>query len=199
MNYFHNSRSHTSFWLFLLCLILQTIVGEEALAIENKSRVVSPYWQSDSTAYTFMAVTHPSLSFMASQIGVEINAIQSDKSAFATASTFTISAGATQRIFIVRTNHSTINVTNIPTALFIVGTTNFKFGNVIINPVASNPEVITTTNVGDGNRDVTMLSFWGGVVFDANTTGFSMEFIGDLHDSSAHTNMDNTATVSGVN
>ena len=82
-------------------------------AIENKSRVISGYWQSDSTSYSFISVTHSSLSGLASQIGLVVNAIQSDQTAFGTAITFTISAGSTQRIFIARTNHSTLNSTTI--------------------------------------------------------------------------------------
>ena len=38
---------------------------------------------------------------------------------------------------------------------------------------------------GDGYRDITMLSFWGSVVVETNTTGFAMEFIGDMADSQA--------------
>ena len=199
MDLLHKSRGQVGYWLFLFFLLLLIFVGEEALPVENKSRVISPYWQSDSTAYTFIAVTHPSLENMASEIGLVLNAIQNDNTAFATALTFTISAGTTQRIFIVRSGNSTINSTSIPAALFLVGTTDFKHGNLRIDPVASNPEVITTSTVGDGFRDVTMLAYWGGIVIESNTTGFSMEFIGDLHDSAAITNMDNSATVSGVN
>ena len=44
-----------------------------------------------------------------------------------------------------------------------------------------------------------MLSFWGAVVIETNTTGFAMEFIGDMHDSAATPSMDNIAGVSGVN
>lgn len=36
---------------------------------------------------------------------------------------------------------------------------------------------------GDGFRDSTMLTYWGSVIVEANTTGFAMEFIGDLNDS----------------
>ena len=36
---------------------------------------------------------------------------------------------------------------------------------------------------GDGFRDITMLSYWGSVIIEANTTGFAMEFIGDMNDS----------------
>ena len=179
-------------------------------AIENKSRVVSGYWQSDTTSYSFMAVSHSSLSGLASQIGLVVNAIQSDQTAFGTAVTFTISAGSTQRIFIARTNHSTINSTSIPTASFIIGTTNFKHGHIRIDPVASNPElpanegnIFKTDGSSDferrGFRDVTLLNFWGAIVVESNTTGFAMEFIGDMQDSSAISTMHPFAPVSGVN
>lgn len=182
-------------------LVLIAVCAGNAFAIENKSRVVSPYWQSDGTSYTFIAVTHPSLSGMASQIGVTVNAIQKDQSAFGTATSFTLSAGTTKRVFIVRTQQSSINPTSISTAAFISGTTNFQHGHVRFDPVASNPELRTGTGgTGgiDGWRDVTMLSYWGAVVIETNTTGFAMEFIGDLHDSEAlAVNADN-ASVSGV-
>jgi hypothetical protein len=168
-----------------------------ASAIENKSRVISPYWQSGSGSYTFIAVSHSSLSSIASQIGLVINAIQNDLTAFGTAITFTISAGSTERIFIVRTNNSTINLTNISSARFIVGTTNFKHGHLRIEPMATNPSIAVGTN--NGHRDITMLNFWGAVVIETNTTGFAMEFIGDMQDSAATPSMDNSATVSGVN
>ena len=179
-----------------------------AWAIENKSRVISSYWQSDSSSYSFISVSHSSLSGLASQIGLVVNAIQTDLTAFGTAVTFTISAGSTQRIFVARTNHSFINSTTIPTASFIIGTTNYKHGHIRIDPVASNPEInikppsfpfVLDSLEVKGFRDVTMLNYWGAVVIEANTTGFAMEFIGDMHDSSAITNMDSSVSVSGVN
>ncbi|HCG72592.1 MAG TPA: hypothetical protein DE038_04715 [Nitrospina sp.] len=178
-----------------------------AWAIENKSRVISSYWQSDSTSYSFIAVSHSSLSGLASQIGLVVNAIQTDQTAFGTAVTFTISAGTTQRIFIARTNHSVINSTTIPTASFIIGTTNYKHGHIRIDPVASNPEISINPAITflesnlelRGFKDVTMLNYWGAIVIESNTTGFAMEFIGDMHDSSAITSMDSSVPVSGVN
>jgi hypothetical protein len=182
-------------------MILLAVCAGNAFAIENKSRVVSPYWQSDSTSYTFIAVTHPSLSGMASQIGVTVNAIQKDQSAFGTATSFTLSSGATKRVFIVRTQQSAVNPTSISTAAFISGTTNFQHGHVRFDPVATAPNIKTTTGGTsgiDGFRDVTMLSYWGAVVIETNTTGFAMEFIGDIQDSSsAPTNLDSSG-VSGV-
>ena len=171
-----------------------------AWAIENKSRVISSYWQSDSTSYSFISVTHSSLSGLASQIGLVVNAIQSDQTAFGTAVTFTISAGATQRIFIARSNHSFLSATTVPTASFIIGTSSFKHGHIRVDPVASNPEVIVADTLSArGFRDVTMLNFWGAIVIESNTTGFAMEFIGDMHDSAATPSMDSSVPVSGVN
>jgi hypothetical protein len=174
-------------------LAFLALLAGNAFAIENKSRIVSPYWQSDSTSYTFIAVSHTSLSGMASQIGITVNAIANDKSAFGTAATFTINSGTTQRIFITRTGHGSVNSTAIPTANFITGTTNFSHGHIRIDPIASTPAVPRRDNdsiidrAGAGYQDATMLSFWGSVVVEQNTTGFAMEFIGDMHDSAAAT------------
>jgi hypothetical protein len=120
---------------------------------------------------------------MASQIGLTVNALGNDQTAFGTAVSFTINSGTTTRVFIVNTSHATVNPTNIPTGQFIQGTTNFSHGQLLISPVASNPE--QTTLHGEpfpGYRDSTMLSYWGSVVIEQNTTGFAMEFIGDMND-----------------
>jgi hypothetical protein len=171
----------------LAILAFLALLAGNAFAVTNNKTVVSPYWQSDSGSYTFIAVTHTSLSGMASQIGLTVNAITNDQSAFATAVTFTIDSGTTTRIFIVRTAQSSINSTNISSGQFIVGTTGFEHGHIRIDPVSSNPENVTGTDLtgGDGYRDITMLSFWGSVVIEQNTTGFAMEFIGDMADSQA--------------
>ena len=39
------------------------------------------------------------------------------------------------------------------------------------------------STTGAGFRDATMLSYWGSIIIEANTTGFAMEFIGDMNDS----------------
>ena len=190
----------TRFSKFIAVLAFLALLAGNAFAFDNSSRVVSPYWQSDSGSYTFIAVSHTSLSGMASQIGLTLNAITNDQSAFGTAVTFTITSGTTTRIFIVRTNQSTINSTSISAAQFIVGTTNFEHGHIRVDPVATNPNArFGSTNeatdvgvqslIGDGYRDITMLSFWGSVVVETNTTGFAMEFIGDMADSQATTKL----------
>ena len=156
----------------------------------NNYMVTSPYWQvMGGNSYTFVAVSHSSLSGMASQIGVVFNAITSTKTAFDTAQRFTVTAGETKRVFIISTNHGTINRTSIPDAIFLAGTTNFSYGHVRVNAGTTHPmlkandTVIKINNHGDGFRDPTMLTYWGSVIVEANTTGFAMEFIGDMNDS----------------
>jgi len=180
-------------------LAFLALVAGNAFAIENKSRVVSPYWQSDSGSYTFIAVSHTSLSGMASQIGLTVNALTNENSTFGTAVTFTVDAGSTTRVFLVGTNHATVNPTSIPTGKFISGTTNFTHGHVRIDPIATRPQDLVATggNLGDGYRDATMLSFWGSVVIEQNTTGFAMEFIGDMSDSQATSVLVDNAQVVG--
>jgi hypothetical protein len=155
----------------------------------NNYMVVSPYWQVEGGAsYTFIAVSHSSLSGMASQIGVTINAIDSAGSAYAAAETFTLSAGNTQRVFIVPTDHATVNTTNISSGVFLAGTTDFTYGHVRVGPATTYPQLkyggaLGFNTLGAGFRDPTMLTYWGSVIIEANTTGFAMEFIGDMNDS----------------
>ena len=163
----------------------------------NNYMVMSPYWQAKSgDSYTFVAVSHSSLSGMASQIGVIFHAISQSENyakgyAYDDAQSFTVAAGETKRVFIISTNHGTINRTSIPDAVFLAGTTNFSYGHVRINPLTTQPmlktneSVIKMNNHGDGFRDSTMLTYWGSVIVEANTTGFAMEFIGDLNDSTS--------------
>jgi len=187
-------------------------------AYSNNYIVAAPYWQVDSGSYTFIAVSHSSLSGMASQIGLTINAITSTGANYDTAGakTFTISSGSTERVFIIPTNHATVNSTSVSTAKFISGTTDYTYGHLRVNPVASHPQLKFFGNGGynadenangayhrdngAGFRDVTMLTYWGSVIIEANTTGFAMEFVGDLNDSQAPYSLDNGKySASGVN
>jgi hypothetical protein len=129
---------------------------------------------------------------MASSIGVRVNAITSTGSAYDTAESFTIQAGTTERVFIVPTGHATVNSTSITTAKFLAGTSDFTHGSLRIEPVMTHPALQNTTRLpsngrfdGRGFRDITMLSYWGSVIIEANTTGFAMEFVGDMNDSIA--------------
>jgi hypothetical protein len=203
--------------LIVLLGFLAIVAGNAAAAEGNETQhvnaktVVSPYWQSDSGSYTFIAVSHTSLSGMASQIGVTMTALPSNSRdiigsrdgvapgearwGFGTALTFTVQSGTTQRVFIVRSAHPTINASSIPDAKFISGTSNYAHGSVVVTGVNIFPNIHTTatydlasevgglTRSGEGYRDHTMLSYWGSVVVEKNTTGFAMEFLGDMNDS----------------
>ena len=163
--------------------------GDRANSFANNFVVTSPYWQVDSGSYTFIAVSHSSLSGMASQIGVKINAITSAGADYDTAESFTIQAGSTQRVFIVPTNHASVNSTNITSGIFLAGTSDFTYGHIRATPVATHPYEYHNDNYkaaidqGMGTRDSTTLTYWGSVIIEANTTGFAMEFIGDMNDS----------------
>ena len=129
---------------------------------------------------------------MASSIGVRVNAITSTGSAYDTAESFTIQAGTTERVFIVPTGHATVNATSITTAKFLAGTSGFTHGSIRVEPVMTHPAYKIQSSCqsmdgfdGRGFRDITMLSYWGSVIIEANTTGFAMEFMGDMNDSIA--------------
>ncbi len=177
--------------------------------VPNATRIVSPYWQADSPAagqiYTFVAITHPSLSDMHSQIGVTATAFLGDGSGtgvYGTSVDFTISAGTTHRLFIFGTPQVSGAFPSIATLISndsavsgIIGTNSGGNGFLRFDPIASNP----TTNSGNGFQDITMLSFWGAVVFEGTNTGFAMEFIGDTNDSASHPAMTSGRFPSGVN
>ena len=169
-----------------------------AFAITNSTSIVSPYWQVDSGSYSFIAVSHSSLSGMNSQIGIKVTALDhSTDGEYGTAQSFTINSGATQRIFIVPTSHTTLNPTSLTDSdvTFIRGTNNYSYGSIRVQPIAnpishkyiqrdpSNTSAGMANGNGEGFRDATMLGYWGSVVVEAQTTGFAMEFIGDMNDS----------------
>ena len=102
------------------------------------------------------------------------------------------------------------NPTSIPDAKFITGTSNYAHGSIHVTKIAGTyPNVHTTPSYnpigdirnlsksGEGWRDPTMLSYWGSVVVEKNTTGFAMEFIGDMNDSSGGLVLGDTV-ISGV-
>ena len=192
-------RFMRSFFKIAMIAFLVLSTGN-AFAIDNATRVVSPYWQVDTGSYTFIAVSHTSLSGMNSQIGIMVTAVDmSTDGEYGTAQTFTIDAGTTRRIFIVPTSHTTLNPTSLTDSdvSFIRGTSNYSHGSILVAPVA-NPvtskflschpldatcAIGETNGFGEGFRDATMLGYWGSIVVEAQTTGFAMEFIGDMNDS----------------
>ncbi len=153
------------------------------IVTEPGETVVSPFWQMDGAAYTFIGVSHPSLQAMHSEIGVKAQAIANTGELLDSSLDFTINSGQTQRVFIVRSNHPFLNQETLPDSLFILGDDNASaHGQLVFTGIASNPEMILGSG---GYPDITMLSFWGAVVVEATSTGFAMEFVGDIIDSRA--------------
>ncbi|MBI4384275.1 MAG: hypothetical protein HY579_09615 [Nitrospinae bacterium] len=167
--------------------------AENAQALNaTEKNVISPYWQADSAVYTYIGISHPSVSGMASQVGVIVTALKADGStpsftnedgASVSNLTFTISAGTVEKIFIVLTNQVSMPTpTSVPGAKFLTAlSTSGHSGILYIQPKAANPDAVSAAGVGDGLRSVEMLSIWGAVVVQATSTGFAMEFIGDNH------------------
>ncbi len=160
-----------------------------------KTGVVSPYWQSEAGIYTFIAVNHPFLSGMNSQIGVAMTAVNGDGGLRGTLE-FTVLANETQRVFITPFNFSFNSQTNGSDRFLIAGNSP-QSGRLQFSPVASNPESFAgiANSFGKGFPDVTALSFWGAIVVLNTATGFAMEFIGDMQESRAFS----SANFSGVN
>jgi hypothetical protein len=176
------------FSIIVALLAMLALGAGSAFGVANNSSVVSPYWQTDSDVYTFVAVSHPSLTGTSSEIGVVLTALTEDSTTTFGTSAFTVTNAKTKRIFIVATNHGTINSTNITAsdAIFVTGTTNSASGSLLFTPRASNPQMDRETgSEGLGNQmiDPTMLSYWGAIVVSSTNSGFAMEFIGDTHDS----------------
>jgi hypothetical protein len=173
----------TRFLVTVAGVVLLALSTTNAFALTNSQSVVSPFWQSDGNVYTFVAVSHTSLSGMQSTIGVIVNALQDDGSTSFGSTDFTVTQNSTTRLFIVATNHSTVNSLTVTAAsdIFITGTTNLGVGQLNFTPSSSNPHTITAQ--GSISTDITMLNYWGSVVVPGTNTGFAMEFIGDTHDS----------------
>lgn len=118
--------------------------------------VVAPYWQYDASTYTFVGISNPSTNSQNVTVAATLGSGASLGS-----TTFTVAASTTQRVFIVITNHATINPTNITDAKFIAGTTTngIAYGQLMI----------------DGSVNAAKLIYQGGIILQGNT-GFTMGF-----------------------
>ena len=159
---------------------------------ESTRLAISPYAQAvPNDSYTFIGVSHPSLSSALTQIGVVVEAIDMTttvNNAAGRSQVFTIDAGETHRIFIVNQSNATINSSNsafTDSRTHLIPTVNSaQFGQVRVTTVSQKPT--TAVSVGGANKfeNLAQLSIWGIVFIEASGTGFAMEFIGDMADSS---------------
>jgi len=185
--------------VFMMILLLASLVSfQNAFGASKAAVAISPYIQTDNdSTYTFVGITHPSLSTAGTQIGLTVATVGLDGATPST--TFTIGSGETYRIFIVSTNHSSINSDTVTGArvIFLSTTTG----------TSTNGQLLLTSNMGNqlarSPRDLrthksealNQLTMWGAIVIPSTSTGFAMEFIGDAHDSIA---IKNSLIVSNV-
>jgi len=175
----------------------------------NARIAVAPYAQVVAgNSYSFIGVSHPSLATAHTSIGVVVEAMNMTtvpNTAAGRAAVFTVSAGETHRVFIVNQSHATINLNNsafTDTQTHLITTTDAaQFGNVKVWGIGTEPNFkqLTTNRPGRythraGNAtgtvitrfdNISQLSMWGVVYQTSNGAGFAMEFVGDMHDSSA--------------
>ncbi|MEC7785981.1 MAG: hypothetical protein VX579_03435 [Nitrospinota bacterium] len=190
------------FGLVALAQIAQAQVpGDSFLTTRFSTGIaISPYAQAvPNDSYTFIGVSHPSLDTALTQIGlvVEVIGMQTTvNTAAGRATIFTINAGETHRIFVANQSHADIK----PTAdafsdarTHIIPTVDSaQFGSVRVTAVSERSRSLAiranashvpvgTTKKYDG---VGQVSIWGIVYTQSSGTGFAMEFVGDMHDSS---------------
>ena len=178
--------------IFMITTLLAfLVVSQNAFSATKTRSAISPYMQTDANStYTFVGISHPSLNTAATQIGLTVASVGLDGTNPST--TFTINAGQTYRVFIVSTNHSTINSNTVTGARVIfLGTTTGSSvsGSLLLTANTVDPTVRSRLAVGTGAtgysklEGLNQLSVWGAVVIPSTSTGFAMEFIGDAHDS----------------
>jgi hypothetical protein len=195
--------------LFGMLSFAQTASGQlQADETRLSTRLAfSPYSQAvPNDSYTFMGISHPSLNTALTQIGVVVEVIGMTTTldnAAGRASVFTVDAGETHRIFVVNQSHSTINSSNssfTDTRTHLIQTVDSaQFGAIRVTTVSEAPTA--ATDVGGTNKyeNLAQLNIWGVVFVEAAGTGFAMEFVGDMQDSSIGGNISNAGPVDGTN
>lgn len=185
--------------IIVIAIVLAFLVSVQNANAATKSRsAISPYFQTDGDGiYSFVGISHPSLSTSTTQVGLTIATVGNTGATPSTS--FTITAGETYRIFIVSTNHSTINSLTVTgdRVIFLTTTTgSTAFGSLLLTSSSSNPEVAAAVSAGFQAtlfNGLNQLNLWGAIVVPSTSSGFAMEFIGDAHDSLAGPNTGPTA------
>ena len=183
-------RGLTGLILFLF-LSPNLVIGQVLSVPETnlKSRVViSAYAQAvPNDSYTFISVSHPSLDTAQTQIGVGLEVIGMTtlvNNAAGRAAIFTVDAGETHRVFVANVSHSTINSSIADSKTHLIFTVDSaQFGNVRAVGLNENPSNSVVVNNVRKFNNLSQLDFWGVIFIESSGTGFSMEFLGDAHDS----------------
>ena len=189
--------------LFGVLSIAQTASGQlQADDTRFSTRLaVSPYAQAvPNDSYTFMGISHPSLDSALTQIGVVVEAIgmtTTSNNAAGRATVFTIDAGETHRIFVVNQSHATINTSNssfTDARTHLINTVDSaQFGSIRVTTVSEAPTTATVVGTTNKYENLAQLNIWGIVYVETGGTGFAMEFIGDMQDSTVGGNLTNGA------
>ena len=177
--------------IFFLFLSPNLVIGQVLSVPETnlKSRVViSAYAQAvPNDSYTFISVSHPSLDTAQTQIGVGLEVIGMTtlvNNAAGRAAIFTVDAGETHRVFVANVSHSTINSSIADSKTHLIFTVDSaQFGNVRAVGLNENPSNSVVVNNVRKFNNLSQLDFWGVIFIESSGTGFSMEFLGDAHDS----------------
>jgi len=174
----------------LIILLAFLVSVQNAHAISKNRTAISPYVQTDvNSTYTFVGITHPSLNTAVTQIGLTMSPI--GFSGTVGTSSFTVGAGETYRIFVVSTNHSTINSAILTNSniLFLGATTGSgQRGHLRVQSSSTDPTGLQRlVGFNTKRNNLNQISMWGAIVIPSSSTGFAMEFVGDAHDSQAVT------------
>ena len=161
-----------------------------------KSRVViSPYAQAvPNDSYTFISVSHPSLRHSPNSNWCRSGSDWHDNmlpvnNAAGRAAIFTVDAGETHRVFVANVSHSTINSSIVDSKTHVIFTEDSaQFGNIRAVGINENPASSIVVNGVRKFNNLSQLDFWGIVYIESSGTGFTMEFIGDAHDSTVGRN-----------
>ena len=165
---------------------------------ESTRLAVSPYAQAvPNDSYTIIGVSHPSLDSALTQIGVVVEAIDMTttvNNAAGRSQVFTVNAGETHRVFIVNQSDAVINSSNssfTDSRTHLIPTVpSAQFGSVRITTVTQAPTTASDIGGQDKFANLAQLSIWGIVFIEASGTGFAMEFVGDMADSTVGGNVD---------
>ena len=158
---------------------------------ESTRLAISPYAQAvPNDSYTFMGVSHPSLDTALTQIGLVVEVVgmtTTTDNAAGRSAVFTVDAGETHRIFVVNQSHSTINSSNssfTDSRTHLIPTVDSaQFGSIRVTTTSATPTTAVTVNSVDKYANLAQLNIWGVVFVEAAGTGFAMEFVGDMQDS----------------
>ena len=181
------------FALFGILTFAQTVSGQTTARDTRDSRelAVSPYAQAvPNDSYTFIGISHPSMDSASSAIGVAVEVIgmtTTINNAAGRAQIFTVDAGETHRVFIVNQGHATINSANAAftdSRTHIIPTVDSaQFGSVRVSTVAEDANTSVTVGSNKTFENLAQLSMWGIIYVESSGSGFAMEFVGDMQDS----------------